>query len=514
MRLILCVLFFSISILLQAQETKLNFNQLERAVVVVKIHDNQGRMIGHGSGFFINVKGDFVTNFHVVRGASALKVMLNDGSEYDVREVLKHDEYKDLAVCRLNNPNDDTFRYLKISQTEVVKGDKCWAIGTPADDIQQVNTLSEGIISNMHTNGYFFRKWGVRKWEGTRLIQVTAPYTHGSSGGALINEKGDVIGVTCGGDESTDGNRANINFAVDIKELDALEEKSILISPNAVIDYAMLTIIASTPNSVGCDLFLDNVQLGRVVRYYSNLDQICGVNGSINKPILQGNHVLGIGKWNNGLFQKSYDITYVNFYIEAGGCKIILLDNEISNNGAQDQAGKNKPKSNSEINYSNTIFSGLLVGAFNSKDMTYRGFPFHFSYANNFSPKGWGYDIAYTKTKLFFPDSLVSVDNNLVRSVKGRYRNISTGLHYQLGANSKESVTFKMSLNYVGMQERLFFQDGSEKHLKSNVFYPSFGGYCKFHLFNSPFSALAYCDMGAIQKRAFVNLGFLLGYSW
>lgn len=512
MRILLCFIFLSFSFIVNAQESKVNFNQLERAVVVVKIHDNQGRMIGHGSGFFINSNGDFVTNFHVVRGASSLKVMLNDGSEYDVREVLRYNEDKDLAICRVKNPENDIFGYLKISKSEVAKGDKCWAIGTPADDIQQVNTISEGIVSNMHTNGYFYRKFGIRKWEGTRLIQVTAPYTHGSSGGALINEKGEVIGVTCGGDETMDGNRANINFAVDIKELDGLEEMPILISPNAVIDFAMLTIIASTPNSVGCDLFLDNVQLGRVARYFPDIEHKCGVNGAINKPIEEGNHVLAIGKWNKGLFQSSYDIFYVNLYVKAGECKVILLEEAIGSSNSQVNQEK---KSNHDVsNRSHTMFTGLVLGAFASKNIQHNGFPFHLTFSQNISPKGWGYDIAYSKTKLFFTDSLPMIENVLVSDVKGKYRNISTGIHYQLGANSSESITFKMSLNYVGLRENISFSDGTDAILKSNIFYPSLGGYAKFDLFKSPISAIIYGDVGGMHRRAFLNCGILLGYSW
>lgn len=499
---------------LNAQEVKLNFNQLERAVVVVKIFDSNGRMLGHGSGFFINSNGDFVTNFHVVEGASILKVMLNDGTEYNVSELLRYHEIKDLAVCRIDNPNHDILKYLKLSESGVSKGETCWAIGTPADDIQQINTLSQGIVSNYHSNGYFFKDSGIHLWKGTRLIQVTAAFTHGSSGGALINSKGEVIGVTCGGDATDDGNRANINFAVDIIELNQLKEEKIEINPKSVVNYAMLTVLATSQRSVGCDIYLDGEQLGKIIRFNPNLVYECGSIGALNKPLKEGDHILAVGKWKIGFFEKSYHVTYFNFFVEAGGCRIISLDEVLGEDESKERK-ESKPSPKKEIKIKDhSLHSGLLISSFSSNNVDYVGIPFHLSYTKKLNPEGWGYDVAYTKTKWLSPDSLQLIDNFRISSVRGKYRNLSGGVHYEIGTGFLERCALKASLNYVGFSEDITLVDGTTRTFRTNLIYPSIGGYCQLNLFNWPISAVGYFDIGGKSSKVYFNTGVLIGYSW
>ena len=148
-----------------------------------------------GSGFFINSSGVAVTNYHVLRGANSGRVELANNRAYQIVEVLKASEELDYAIFRVGI--SDKVPFLPISRKDVVIGEKAYAIGSP----QGVNnTFSQGIVSQ------------IRK----HLIQISVPIDHGSSGGALLNEYGEVIGITAAGVEDSN---ADLNFAIDIHML-------------------------------------------------------------------------------------------------------------------------------------------------------------------------------------------------------------------------------------------------------------------------------------------------------
>lgn len=148
-----------------------------------------------GSGFFINSSGVAVTNYHVLRGANSGRVELANNRAYQIVEVLKASEELDYAIFRVGV--SDKVPFLPISRKDVVIGEKAYAIGSP----QGVNnTFSQGIVSQ------------IRK----HLIQISVPIDHGSSGGALLNEYGEVIGITAAGVEDSN---ADLNFAIDIHML-------------------------------------------------------------------------------------------------------------------------------------------------------------------------------------------------------------------------------------------------------------------------------------------------------
>ena len=88
------------------------------------------------------------------------------------------------------------FNYIPISSHNPQVGEKVYAIGSPRG---LENTFSSGEISQFRENG--------------SVIQISVPIDHGSSGGALINEYGEAIGITSGG---FDNSGANLNFAVNI----------------------------------------------------------------------------------------------------------------------------------------------------------------------------------------------------------------------------------------------------------------------------------------------------------
>jgi hypothetical protein len=138
---------------------------------------------GQGSGFFID-KDIVVTNFHVINGEKIARIIINNSrEEYDVIGYLAVDVYNDLILLKVDC-NNKTF--IELSNTEINPGEKIYAIGSP---IGLSQTISEGIIS------------GKRDFNGKKLIQITAPISHGSSGCPIINENGAAVGVAIGGVE-------------------------------------------------------------------------------------------------------------------------------------------------------------------------------------------------------------------------------------------------------------------------------------------------------------------------
>lgn len=150
-----------------------------------------------GSGFFIGKNGLAISNYHVFEGAIRGKeqVKLMNGGTYQVKEILGYDKENDFIIFRVEG---NGFSYIPITKRGYEIGDEVYAIGSPKG---MQNTLSNGLIS--------------QKWDDTKF-QISVPIDHGSSGGALINQYGEVIGITSGGRDDT---HANLNYAVDIRTI-------------------------------------------------------------------------------------------------------------------------------------------------------------------------------------------------------------------------------------------------------------------------------------------------------
>ncbi len=144
---------------------------------------------GVGSGFFISADGLAVTNYHVLRGNFAARATLVSGVSYQVEGIISADEHRDVAIVRVSKTAVDgskvnAFPCLGLGRSALVEqGDRVYAFGSPVD---QENSMSEGIVSNIN-----------RVVDGSKpYIQATAYTAKGSSGGALVNDQGLVVGVT------------------------------------------------------------------------------------------------------------------------------------------------------------------------------------------------------------------------------------------------------------------------------------------------------------------------------
>lgn len=136
-----------------------------------------------GSGVIATADGMVITNNHVVEGADDIKVALADGREYPCELVMK-DERVDLAVLRIKSK--DRFAPLPIGNSDGVEvGDLVLAIGNPFGVGQ---TVTSGIVSALARNQVVKSEFGF-------FIQTDAAINPGNSGGALMNMKGELIGI-------------------------------------------------------------------------------------------------------------------------------------------------------------------------------------------------------------------------------------------------------------------------------------------------------------------------------
>ncbi len=183
------------------QRTEKSFEelaQLAKSVVMIAVHDRKGDIIALGSGIMIGKGGYILTNNHVARGGAYYSVHIeNDDNTYTTDEVIKYHPLYDLAVIRIEKTLEPIPVYK--GQKELVRGQKVVAIGSP---LGLFNSVSDGIISG-------FRE--VK--DGVVMIQFTAPISSGSSGGAVLNLYGEVIGISTAG--IVEGQ--NINLAMDYK---------------------------------------------------------------------------------------------------------------------------------------------------------------------------------------------------------------------------------------------------------------------------------------------------------
>ena len=177
------------------------------AIFYISIYDVNGLQLGSGSGFFIDSSGTAITNYHVIEGASAAKIMTTDGKFYNVEGVYAFDKTLDIAKIKISGSG---FNCVNIADLgNVVGGSKTYAIGSPCG---LDNTISEGIISNPN-----------RIIDNMTYYQITTPISPGSSGGALFDKNGNVIGITCS--YIKDGQ--NLNFAIPINNINRLSSTTL-----------------------------------------------------------------------------------------------------------------------------------------------------------------------------------------------------------------------------------------------------------------------------------------------
>ncbi len=187
------------NVAVQKHEQKLDGTQIFSRYnpAVFMIYTSNGYNTYQGSGFFINSEGLALSNYHVFEGTNVgyEQIKLSDDDVvYRVSEVLVRDSEHDFILFRVDASNTP---YIPLAANKPQVGERVYAIGSPKG---LENTFSSGEVS---------------QWRDTYLMQITALIDHGSSGGALINEKGQVVGITSGTLDAS--SQANLNYAWSIE---------------------------------------------------------------------------------------------------------------------------------------------------------------------------------------------------------------------------------------------------------------------------------------------------------
>ncbi|MEW6008188.1 MAG: trypsin-like peptidase domain-containing protein [Candidatus Omnitrophota bacterium] len=166
--------------------------------VSIKTKDRYGKELGLGSGFVVSKEGFIATNFHVLESAYKIVIKIGD-KEFKDCLLVKSDPSLDIALLKIESKD---LTALPIGDSdELLNGQFVVVLGNPWGFERSV---SSGIIS------------GIRSEGDIKIIQMTAPVSPGSSGGPVINEYGEVVGVTT---LASFLMAQNLNFAIPINYL-------------------------------------------------------------------------------------------------------------------------------------------------------------------------------------------------------------------------------------------------------------------------------------------------------
>jgi S1-C subfamily serine protease len=195
MRQFLVLLGFSLWISITGAQVVFNTAELVKKInpSVVLIKGSVGGGYKLGSGFIISGDGEIVTNVHVLKDIKMGAVRLASGDVYDVFSVLAFDERRDLAIIKISGFDLPS---LELGNSNTIQpGEPVLLVGSP---LGLEGTISSGLVS------------AVREIGGVKLIQTDSAASPGSSGGPLVNARGEVIGVLRSKVEDAE----NLNFAV------------------------------------------------------------------------------------------------------------------------------------------------------------------------------------------------------------------------------------------------------------------------------------------------------------
>ena len=170
-------------------------------------YNNQGPLQGAGSGVIISADGYIVTNNHVVQDASKIEIVLNDKRSYE-GTIVGTDPSTDLAVIKVKESNLPFLSYGNSDEVQI--GEWVLAVGNP---FNLTSTVTAGIVSAKARN---INILGTP--DGTSIesfIQTDAAVNRGNSGGALVNTRGELVGINAA-IASGNGFYAGYSFAIPV----------------------------------------------------------------------------------------------------------------------------------------------------------------------------------------------------------------------------------------------------------------------------------------------------------
>jgi len=178
--------------------------RVKPSVVSVLTYDAKGEPLISGTGFFVR-PGEVVTNMHVIKNAHRVEIhtLEGKGRTYPVAGALAVDDEADLAVLQVELPAERS-KPLHLTNSLPDEGEPVFLIGNP---LRLEGSVSDGIVS------------AIREVPDLgRIIQITAPVSHGNSGSPLFNMRGQVIGIVTV--KVTNGQ--NINLALGVPRIASL----------------------------------------------------------------------------------------------------------------------------------------------------------------------------------------------------------------------------------------------------------------------------------------------------
>ena len=231
-------------------EPQFDSNLIEVAkasIVLLVMNDRNNNPISFGSGFFVQ-PNTIATNYHVIVGAAHGTVKLvGMSTKYTIDSILAIDTDNDLALLKVSASSGIKPLTL-INDSDTVRiGERVFVVGNP-EGLE--GTLSDGIISNLHP------------LEDNKRLQMTAPISPGSSGGPVINRKGEVIGVAVGSRQALGAQ--NLNFAIPSNYLKKLLDQSESAIP---LSEQEQSISAKTYNLWGNEKFKQGDYVGAIADF-------------------------------------------------------------------------------------------------------------------------------------------------------------------------------------------------------------------------------------------------------
>lgn len=243
---------------------------VRNSVVMILFYaeDDTGYVANQGTGFFVGSEGEnpqyIVTNYHVIEnyvtlGGGTKDAYPNmflyafyDSNEYEELYIVDHDESKDIAILRLNEPTNKRVPVTLREPTDDLIGQTAYAVGYPGVADAAIETLSSYNVEDATVTTGNISRLLSEQGTGCRFIQTDTEFSGGSSGGPLTDENGAVIGVTTASAVEADGAKvAGFGYAVSTVEILPLLDQN-----NVAYDMASGSSLPIVPLIVAAGVFV------------------------------------------------------------------------------------------------------------------------------------------------------------------------------------------------------------------------------------------------------------------
>ena len=239
MKTLQSIVLFALTVTLAGQQTpsalatsSAIFERAKAATVVVLAGEGAGRLRSVATGVIIAKTGVLLTAYHVIKGALEVQIRTADGEVFDRVLLSGFDERRDVAALRLSAGG---LPALTLGSTaKIAQGDPVYAI---TNENGLTWSATQGIVSAIRLADEI-----PGAGSGFRLVQFSAPVAPGSSGGALVDRTGSLIGIITSGKESA-------GFAVPIESVIGLPNSGITVALGAGTNLQMPAKLADIPQS-------------------------------------------------------------------------------------------------------------------------------------------------------------------------------------------------------------------------------------------------------------------------